>query len=98
LRTEIRTERAGGSDEEFEEGGSSMAETQERETMIHVRFEGRSWDVPAGALALSRESTDAEVKAALAGHLDVALDRLAPYVVERHETGNLTLRPEAIFG
>ena len=30
--------------------------------------------------------------------LKVPVGRLRDYVVDRHETGNLTVRPEAVFG
>ena len=39
-----------------------------------------------------------EVKRALARHLEVPEEKLRDYVVDRHETGNLTVRPEAVFG
>ena len=31
-------------------------------------------------------------------YFDVPVRRLAPYVVERHADGNITVRPEAVFG
>ena len=31
-------------------------------------------------------------------HLEVNEERLRDHVLDRHETGNLTLRPEAVFG
>jgi hypothetical protein len=70
----------------------------QHDPVIHVRFEGRSWTIPASALATAAAAPDDEVKAALASYLDIALAALAPYVVERHANGNLTLRPEAVFG
>ena len=66
--------------------------------MLHIRFEGRSLDVPLGDLDLGAFSSDAEIKRALAGYLDVAEARFRDYVVDRHETGNLTVRPQAVFG
>jgi hypothetical protein len=68
------------------------------EARVHVRFAGRSFDVPAGQLDLGLGSSDAEVKRALARHLEVPVSRLDDYVIDRHANGNLTLRPEAIFG
>ncbi len=44
------------------------------------------------------ESDDREIKGALARHLDVPEAHLRDYTVDRHETGNLTVRPEAVFG
>ena len=68
------------------------------QTMVHVRFDGRSWTVPTDALAISARAGDEEVKQAVAAYLEVAVTELAPYVVERHVTGNITVRPEAVFG
>lgn len=67
-------------------------------TMVHVRFDGRSWTVPATALSISALSSDAEVKQAVAAYLEIPPAQLAAYVVERYETGNITVRPEAVFG
>ena len=66
--------------------------------VIHVRFNGRSFDVSLGSLDVGVASADADVKRALATHLEVPANRLNDYVVDRHANGNLTLRPEAVFG
>jgi hypothetical protein len=66
--------------------------------VVHVRFNGRSFDVALATLDLGAASRDADVKRALAAHLEVSADRLNDYVVDRHANGNLTLRPEAVFG
>ena len=68
------------------------------EFIIHVRFDGKSFDVPLGELDIGSRSDDRQVKAALAGYLDVAESRFTNYVVERQSNGNLTIRPEAVFG
>ena len=68
------------------------------EAVVHVRFAGRSFDVPLATLDVGRASNDGDVKRAVAGQLEVPLSRLADYVVDRHGNGNLTLRPEAVFG
>ena len=65
---------------------------------VHVRFEGRSWDIAFALLDIGDLSADNEVRAALARYLDMPATKLAPYVVERHANGNITLRPEAVFG
>ncbi len=69
-----------------------------RTPRLHVRFEGRSWDLPLADLDLSPLSADDEVRTALAGYLQTPVARLALYVIERHPSGNLTVRPEAVFG
>jgi hypothetical protein len=43
-------------------------------------------------------SSDNEIKRALARHLEVSVEKFRDYVIDRHETGNLTVRPEAVFG
>ena len=65
---------------------------------VHIRFEGKSFDIPVGQLDVDVGSSDRNVKAALASYLDVAESRFANYVIERHENGNITVRPEAVFG
>lgn len=66
--------------------------------VIHVRFAGRSFDVPLPQLDVGRDTTDRQIKRSLAGYLEVPEGRLNDYVVDRHANGNLTLRPEAVFG
>ena len=66
--------------------------------VIHVRFAGKSFDVALNRFDLGVGSTDAQVKQALARHLEVPVHRLDDYVVDRHGNGNLTVRPEAVFG
>ena len=69
-----------------------------QELVLHVRFEGRSLDIGLAVLDVGNLSTDQEIRQALAVYLDVSVRRLAPYVVERHANGNITVRPEAVFG
>jgi hypothetical protein len=66
--------------------------------MIHIRFEGRSYDITEKQLNLTANMSDATIKEGLAQHFDVALDRFAPYVVDRAPNGNLIVRPEAVYG
>ncbi|MGD2269590.1 MAG: hypothetical protein PVI06_04255 [Desulfobacterales bacterium] len=68
------------------------------EIMLHARFDGRSYDIPLSKLDIGSDSSDRQVKAALAWYLDVAESRFGDYVVERHDNGNFTVRPEAVFG
>ncbi len=65
---------------------------------LHVRFEGRSWDLPLADLDLRTASSDEDVRQALARYLAVSKASLRLYVIERHANGNLTVRPEAVFG
>jgi hypothetical protein len=66
--------------------------------VVHIRFEGRSLDIPLSEMDLGPLSTDADIKSGVARHLEIAEARLGAYVIDRHETGNITVRPEAVFG
>jgi len=75
-----------------------MAAQLTRHAVAHVRFDGRSLDLPLDALGLGPASGDADVLRAVARHLEVAESRLSDHVIDRHESGNLTVRPAAVFG
>jgi hypothetical protein len=66
--------------------------------MVHVRFEGRSFDVCEEQLGLMVGMSDRQILELLAKHLDVSLKRLDFYVVDRSPGGNLIIRPEAVYG
>ena len=66
--------------------------------VAHVRFAGRSFDVPLSAMDLGPLSADGQIRQAMARYLDVPYHKLDAYVVDRHANGNVTLRPEAVFG
>jgi hypothetical protein len=75
-----------------------MADIRNEVHVVHIRFEGRSLDIPLTELDLGPLSSDADVKRAVALHLEVPEAKFRDYVVDRHETGNLTVRPAAVFG
>ena len=66
--------------------------------VLHIRFNGRSFDIPLSDLDVGVLSTDGDVKRALSAYLNVPENKFRDYVVDRHNTGNLTVRPEAVFG
>lgn len=66
--------------------------------MVHVRVEGRSYDLMEKELGLQVDMSDAEVKACLARYLEIATERLKDYVVDRGPRGDLIVRPEAVYG
>ena len=66
--------------------------------MIHVRFEGRSFDVSEKTLGLKGPASDYVVRERLAQHLDIGRGRLDGYVVDRLTSGDLVVRPEAVYG
>lgn len=66
--------------------------------MVHVRFEGRSFSLSERQLGVIAGMHDVEIKQRLAQRLDVGVHRLASYIVDRSPTGNLIVRPVAIYG
>jgi hypothetical protein len=66
--------------------------------MLHVRFEGRSFDLAENTLGITRHSTDTAVKERLGQHLDIAQERLNDYVIDRRPSGDVIIRPEAVYG
>ncbi len=66
--------------------------------MVHIRFEGRSFDVAESQLVVSTGMNDTAVKERLANHLDVNQNRLEFYVIDRRPSGDLIVRPEAVYG
>jgi hypothetical protein len=75
-----------------------MGERQDGVKVVHIRFEGRSLDVPQSELDVGAASNDNDIKRALARYLDTQEAKLRDYVIDRHDTGNMTVRPEAVFG
>ena len=69
---------------------------------VHVRFDGRSYDWALERLGLDIEraatADDFEIKQRAAQALDVAPGRLEHHVIDRPETGNIILRPAAVYG
>ena len=66
--------------------------------MVHIRFEGRSYDMTETQLGVMAGMNDTAVKERLAQHLDVSQARLQSYVVDRRPSGDLIIRPEAVYG
>ncbi len=74
--------------------------------MVHIRFEGRSLDVTETQLGITTGMSDAAVKEQVSRHLDINPNRLSAYVVDRvaspqgnrRPSGDLIIRPEAVYG
>lgn len=66
--------------------------------MVHIRFEGRSFSLSERQLGVTAGMHDVGIKQRVAHHLEVNTERLAPYVIDRSPTGNLIVRPVAIYG
>lgn len=66
--------------------------------MVHIRFEGRSYDVAEEQLGITSTMNDGVIKERLAQHFDVGRDRFNSYVFDRRPSGDLIVRPEAVYG
>lgn len=66
--------------------------------MVHVRFDGRSYDLKQEQAQIRSNMNDREIKQMLARHFDVAVTRFDSYVVDRTENGDFIIRPEAVYG
>ena len=66
--------------------------------MIHLRFEGRSYDLSEKKLGIRAGHGNDQIRERLAQHLDVGIGRLKAYVVDRRPNGDLIVRPEAVYG
>lgn len=69
-----------------------------RSPIAHIRFEGQSIDLPISELSVGLAASNDDIKQAAASYLKVHPARLRDYVVDRHESGNVTVRPQAVFG
>lgn len=72
--------------------------TDQNQLVLHVRALGRSRDISLDAIGVNPTSTDEAIRLAVANFMDVSVTELRGTIIERHENGNLTLRPEAVFG
>ncbi|MBE9186752.1 hypothetical protein IQ270_19315 [Microcoleus sp. LEGE 07076] len=66
--------------------------------MVHIRFEGRSYDVAENQLGITVGMSDKAIKERLANHFDVKESRFESYVLDRRPSGDLIVRPEAVYG
>jgi hypothetical protein len=67
-------------------------------TMVHIRFEGRSLDVAESQLGIVAGMDDTLVKEHVSRHLEVSTNRLSDYIIDRRPSGDLIIRPEAVYG
>lgn len=66
--------------------------------MVHIRFEGRSYDVTESQLGVTAGMNDSTIKERLAQHFDVNRNCFDSYVLDRRPSGDLIVRPEAVYG
>jgi hypothetical protein len=56
-------------------------------------------DITSDQLDVGMLSTDEQIRTAVAQHFDVPRTKLNNYAIDRNdETGDITLRPQAVFG
>ena len=64
---------------------------------VHIRINGRSTELTLAELNLQADATDAQIKQAVARHLDLPATSLASHVIVRTSQA-IIVRPEAIYG
>lgn len=71
-----------------------------REREVHVRHDGHSTGFPLRMLELSRSAlaSDAAVLEAVTTYMQLPRLALREYMVDRPRTGNLIVRPRAVYG
>ena len=66
--------------------------------MVHIRFEGRSYDIKSLELRVEQSMNDSAIKQHLAQYFDVAINCFEYYIIDRRPNGDLIVRPEAVYG
>lgn len=66
--------------------------------MVHIRFEGRSYDITEQQVQVTTNMSDRAIKEQLSHYLDISTNRLQDYVIDRRPSGDLIIRPEAVYG
>lgn len=66
--------------------------------MIHVRFDGRSYDFKERRLGISAENSDAEIRQRLVRYFDCRAHGFESYFIDRMPNGDVIVRPEAVYG
>ena len=79
-------------------GRSTIARFSRSAAVMHVRFAGEILDLPLDTLDIGPASSDGQIKRAVATGLLIPLERLDNHTIDRHANGNMTIRPEDMFG
>ncbi len=77
---------------------ATVARFSRAPAVIKIQLMGTSYDLTLHSLDLHPGSTEGQIKHAVAVGLMVDADQVEDLVIDRHSNGNLTLRPEAVFG
>lgn len=67
-------------------------------SQVHIRYEGQSYDVTFDDLDIGDMSSDVEVRNAVASFLNAPANKLSNFAIDRNAEGEITLRPQAVFG
>ena len=68
-------------------------------SQLHIRYDGQSMDLAMENLDIGDLSTDRQIRQAVALHLETPQGKLDDFSIDRNEaTGDITLRPQAVFG
>lgn len=68
------------------------------ETIIHVMYSGTSYDIDYSELNLDWDASDIDIKSAVATWLNTPISKINNFVLDKSTDGNITLRPQAVFG
>ncbi len=71
--------------------------TQMMDQTIHVRFNGRSEELPSAQLNLGSDASDTQIKQSVAIYFDLPRTSFDDHVIVRTNHA-IILRPEAIYG
>jgi hypothetical protein len=80
------------------QGDNMPHRTKSLDPILHVRYNGRSVDLLLSDLDIGSFSDDQIIRRAVAEYLGIKFSVLQGYAVDRHPNGNLTIRPQAVFG
>ncbi|MEP7218358.1 MAG: hypothetical protein ABI876_05555 [Bacteroidota bacterium] len=66
--------------------------------MIHIRFEGRSYDLGERDAGIVAGMSDREIRDRVAVFLETEAKHLDFHVIDRRPSGDIIIRPEAVYG
>ena len=82
-------------DRNIEVGNMNMNE----DSSIHIRYDGESYTLTFNDLEIDNTAPDNTIKSAIVEYLNLLdNDAFDKYVIEHHDNGDITVRPEAVFG
>jgi len=66
--------------------------------MLHIRYQGRTHEWPLRDFDIGNLSTDEDIKAVAISQLEIPPAKIRDYEVERPASGDIVIRPPALFG